>query len=205
VDAVRYFLMREVVFGQDGNFTNETLIGRINADLANDLGNLLSRTVGMIDKYFGGKLPAVQADTDFDESLRAVAAAAVKKAEDAYDNMQFSDALNEIWNFVRRANKYIDEVMPWALFKEGGKEDVLAGSLYMLAESLRIIAILIAPVMPNTPRHIYEQLNIGDDDIKVWESAGSFGLLAREVEISKGDIVFPRIDLKKELEELAGL
>ena len=205
VDAVRYFLLREVVFGQDGNFTNEALIGRINADLANDLGNLLSRTVGMIDKYFGGKLPSVQADTEFDDSLRTVAATAVKKAEEAYDNMQFSDALNEIWNFVRRANKYIDEVMPWVLFKEGGKEDVLAGSLYMLAESLRIIAVLIEPVMPNTPRYVYEQLNIGDDGAKTWESAGKFGLLARDVEISKGDIVFPRIDLKKELEELAGL
>jgi methionyl-tRNA synthetase len=205
VDAVRYFLLREVVFGQDGNFTNEALIGRINADLANDLGNLLSRTVGMIDKYFGGKLPAAQADTEFDESLRETAVAAVKKAEEAYDNMQFSDALNEIWNFVRRANKYIDEVMPWVLFKEGGARDRLAGSLYMLAESLRIIAILIGPVMPNTPRHVYEQLNIGDENIKTWESAASFGLLAKEVEISKGDIVFPRIDLKKELEELANL
>ena len=205
VDAVRYFLLREVVFGQDGNFSNEALIGRINADLANDLGNLLSRTVGMIDKYFNEKLPAEQTETEFDESLREMAAAAMKKAEEAYDNMQFSDALNEIWNFVRRANKYIDEVMPWVLFKEGGQADRLAGSLYMLAESLRIIAILIAPVMPNTPRHIYEQLNIGDDDIKTWESAKSFGLLAKEVSISKGDIVFPRIDLKKELEELANL
>ena len=205
VDAVRYFLMREVVFGQDGNFTNETLIGRINADLANDLGNLLSRTVGMIDKYFGGKLPAGQAATEFDESLMEMAALSVKKAEEAYDNMQFSDALNEIWNFVRRANKYIDEVMPWVLFKEGGAEDRLAGSLYMLAESLRIIAVLIAPVMPNTPRHVWEQLNIADDAVKTWESAKEFGLLGREVVISKGDIVFPRIDLKRELEELAGL
>jgi len=166
---------------------------------------LLSRTVGMIDKYFGRKLPAEQADTEFDESLREMAATSVKKAEQAYDNMQFSDALNEIWNFVRRANKYIDEVMPWMLFKEGGQEARLAGSLYMLADSLRIIAVLIAPVMPNTPRHIYEQLNIKDDEIRTWDSCGKFGLLGREVAISKGDIVFPRIDLKKELEELAGL
>jgi methionyl-tRNA synthetase len=205
VDALRYFLLREVVFGQDGNFSNEALIGRINADLANDLGNLLSRTVGMIDKYFGGKLPAGQAATEFDGSLREMAAQAVQRAEEMYDNMQFSDALNEIWNFVRRANKYIDEVMPWVLFKEGGKEDVLAGSLYMLVESLRIIAILIAPVMPNTPRAVYEQLNIDGDDTKTWESAKNFGLLPKEVVISKGDIVFPRIDLKKELEELANL
>jgi len=205
VDAVRYFLLREVVFGQDGNFTNETLIGRINADLANDLGNLLSRTVGMIDKYFGGKLPAEQEATEFDNSLREAAATAAKKAEEAYDIMQFSDALNETWNLIRRSNKYIDEVMPWALFKEGGQEAKLAGSLYMLAEVLRIAAVLIAPVMPNTPRHIYEQLNMTDDAIKAWDSSKTFGLLPREVVITKGDIVFPRIDLKKELEELAGL
>ena len=203
VDAVRYFLLREVVFGQDGNFTNEALMGRINADLANDLGNLLSRTVGMIDKYFSGKLPAAQAETEFDTSLCEVAATAVQKAEDAYDNMQFSDALNEIWNFVRRANKYIDEVMPWVLFKEGGQKERLAGSLYMLAESLRIIAVLIEPVMPNTPRYVYEQLNMSDDNMKTWGSTKEFGLLGREIVISKGDIVFPRIDLKKELEGLA--
>jgi len=119
--------------------------------------------------------------------------------------MQFSEALNETWNLIRRSNKYIDEVMPWALFKEGGQEAKLAGSLYMLAEVLRIAAVLIAPVMPNTPRHIYEQLNMTDDAIKAWDSSKTFGLLPREVVITKGDIVFPRIDLKKELEELAGL
>jgi len=205
VDAVRYFLLREVVTGQDGNFTNEALVGRINADLANDLGNLLSRTVGMVEKYFGGKLPTAQVATDFDESLTQACAVAVAKAEEAYDNMHFSDALNEIWNFVRRANKYIDEVMPWALFKEEGKQDVLAGSLYMLAESLRIIAVLISPVMPNTPKTVYAQLNIADDGLKTWESTKEFGKLSRDVEVCKGDIVFPRIDIKKELEELEKL
>ena len=204
-DAIRYFLMREVVFGQDGNFTNEALIGRINADLANDLGNLLSRTVGMVEKYFGGQLPAAQAPTDFDESLINTGLTAVQNAEGYFDKMQFSYALNEIWDFVRRANKYIDEVMPWQLFKEGGKEDVLAGSLYMLAESLRIIAAVIGPVMPNTPAAIYSQLNIAGDELKTWESAKKFGLLARDARVSKGDIVFPRIDIKKELEELAGI
>jgi len=205
VDAVRYFLMREVVFGQDGNFTNEALVGRINADLANDLGNLLSRTVGMVDKYFGGKLPARQLATDFDASLIESAAIAAQKAEEAYDRMQFSDALNEIWNFVRRANKYIDEVAPWVLFKEEGRQDVLAGCLYNLAESLRIIAVLIGPVMPNTPVAIHSQLNITDGNLKTWESAKEFGLLDRDVVVTKGDIVFPRIDIKKELEELAGM
>ena len=205
VDALRYFLMREVVFGRDGNFSVEALIGRINADLANDLGNLLSRTVGMIEKYFGGKLPKEQAATDFDESLIATVGEAIKKAEAFYDKMQFSDALNEIWNFVRRANKYIDEVAPWQLFKEGGKAEALAGCLYYLAEVLRIAAILIAPVMPNTPASIYAQLNISDDGLKTWEAAKKFGLLPREIEVCKGEIVFPRIDIKKELEELAEL
>ena len=204
-DAIRYFLMREVVFGQDGNFTNEALIGRINADLANDLGNLLSRTVGMVDKYFGGQLPVNQTATDFDESLIEAAMIAVKKAEEYYDKLQFSDALNEIWNFVRRANKYIDEVMPWQLFKEEGKQNILAGGLYMLAESLRIIAILISPVMPKTPKAVYDQLNIDKDGLKTWDSAKEFGLLTRDVKIIKGDIVFPRIDIKKELEELTDI
>ena len=205
VDSLRYFLLREVVFGQDGNFTNEALIGRINSDLANDLGNLLSRTVGMIDKYFSGKLPSSQKDTEFDQDLIKAADAAVKKSEEAYDKMHFSEALSEIWNFVRRANKYIDEVMPWQLFKETDKHDVLAGSLYKLSESLRIIAILISPVMPSTPNYIYSQLNIEDDTVKTWESSKNFGSISKEVKITKGDIVFPRIDIKKELEELEKL
>lgn len=204
VDALRYFLMREVSFGQDGNFSYEALIGRINADLANDLGNLLSRTVGMIDKYFGGKLPNTQAATEHDKELVQIALNAAKKAEICYDNMQFETALAEIWHFIGKSNKYIDLVEPWKLVKEEDKHDILAGSLYMLAECLRIIAVLIKPVMPNTPRHVYEQLNINDDGMKTWESASEFGLLGREVFINKGEIVFPRIDIKKEMAEVVG-
>jgi methionyl-tRNA synthetase len=195
-DAIRYFLLKEIAFGQDGNYTGDALIARINSDLANDLGNLLSRTVGMIDKYFGGKLPLEQAATSFDDELKEVALKAVKAAEGHYDRMEFDQALIETWSIIRRANKYIDQVEPWKLFKEGGSEDILAGCLYNLVEVLRIAAILIQPVMPATPAKIYSQLNIADEAYKVWDSASNFGLLPKDVTITKGDVIFPRIDVK---------
>jgi methionyl-tRNA synthetase len=203
VDAIRYFLMREVAFGQDGNFTNEALITRINSDLANDLGNLLSRTVGMIDKYFGGKLPKEQEANDLDAEIKALAAAVITRYEAAMEKMLFSDALTEVWYFVRRVNKYIDETSPWVLAKDAAQSAKLAGVLYTLAESLRIISVLISPFMPNTPKAISSQLNISGAELQTWDSLKTFGLLEREVAISKGEIVFPRIDIKKELEELA--
>lgn len=202
VDAVRYFLLREIAFGQDGNFTNESLIQRINSDLANDLGNLLSRTVGMIDKYFGGTLPTTQTKNEFDGEVIKLAEKTVSRVEKYMDNMQFSDAYGEIWNLVRRCNKYIDETAPWVLAKDEAKKAELAGIMYTLSESLRIIAILITPGMPNTPNRIFEQLKIDEEGLKTWESARTFGLLAKEVSINKGEVVFPRIDIKKELEEL---
>ncbi|MDR1531415.1 MAG: methionine--tRNA ligase [Clostridiales bacterium] len=202
VDAIRYFLLREIVFGQDGNFTNEALIGRINSDLANDLGNLLSRTVGMIEKYFGARLPALQEPTAFDKEISDLAASTVDKVEECMDNMLFSDALAAIWTFVRRSNKYADETQPWVLVKQEGKRPQLANVLYTLAESLRITAVLISPFMPNTPGLIRRQLSITDDGLAAWETARRFGLLPREIEIEKGEIIFPRIDLKAELEKL---
>ncbi|MCL2698685.1 MAG: methionine--tRNA ligase [Defluviitaleaceae bacterium] len=197
VDAIRYFLMRDVSFGQDGNFTNEALIHRINSDLANDLGNLLSRTVGMIDKYFGGKLPAEQAGTAYDAGLKETAAAAVAKMEAAMNGLHISDALNEIWNLIRRTNKYIDETTPWILVKDGTKQAELAGALYNLTEVLRIVSVLISPFMPNTPKAIRGQLNMSDESLLTWDAAQKFGLLPKEVTITKGEIVFPRIDIKK--------
>ena len=203
VDAIRYFLMREVVFGQDGNFSNEALISRINSDLANDLGNLLSRTVGMIEKYFGGKLPAEQIGNEFDAQIIELAAKTVKETEEHMDRFFFNEALASIWVLIRRCNKYIDETSPWVLAKDESRKAELAGIMYTLAEALRIVSVLIAPVMPNTPKSIYEQLSIHDDSLKTWESTYEFGKLPKVFEVKKGAIVFPRIDIEKELEELA--
>ncbi|MCL2353999.1 MAG: methionine--tRNA ligase [Defluviitaleaceae bacterium] len=192
VDAIRFFLLREISFGQDGNYTTEILINRLNSDLANDLGNLLSRTVGMIDKYFGGTLPSVQAPTPHDDDLITLAKATAPKAEAHYDALEFDKALDAIWALIGHSNKYIDLVEPWKLAKEEDKQDMLAGSLYNLVEVLRIVAILIEPVMPSTPAKIYAQLNITGNTN--WGDASHFGLAPKEVQVAKGDAMFPRIE-----------
>ncbi len=204
LDAIRYFLMREIVFGQDGNFSNELLINRLNSDLANDLGNLLSRTVGMIDKYFGGKVPEVQEPTEFDEDLKKLAMETVSIAEDRMDKFLFHEALTQIWTLIRRANKYTDETAPWVMAKDPAAQPKLANVMYMLSETLRIVSILISPVMPNTPKAIESQLNISKDITK-WDDAKTFGLLPKAITINKGEVLFPRIDLEKELKELEAL
>ncbi len=205
LDAIRYFLMREIAFGQDGNFTNEALIGRINSDLANDLGNLLSRTVGMIEKYFGGELPFEKETGDFDYSLLKTGYETVTKVEAAMEKMLFSDALSEIWTLIRRTNKYIDENQPWVLIKDEGKKNLLANCLYQVAESLRVISILIEPFMPKTPLKMREQLDLNkpeDAERTTWESAKVWGLTDPCLKVKKGETLFPRIDVKKELASL---
>ena len=199
VDALRYYLLREIAFGSDGIFSNENLINRINSDLANDLGNLVSRTVAMVQKYFGGTIPADREAGEFDADLKALAESTKADAEADLDKLNFSVALTNIWKFVSRTNKYIDETAPWALAKDEAKQARLAEVMYNLCESIRIISILIAPFMPETSAKIRAQLGVAESF--EWEDSGVFGKEATYT-VVKGDIIFPRIDLEKELAEL---
>ena len=201
VDAIRYFLLREIPFGADGLFTNEALINRINYDLANDLGNLLSRTTAMVQKYFGGSIPAQRQAEDLDQDLVAMAPSLRGRYEESMDGFQFSNALAEVWKLIARSNKYIDETMPWALGKAPDKAPRLAAVLYNLCECLRIVSILITPFMPETAPKIQAQIGAGAD-VCNWDSADQWGLLPADAVVSKGETLFPRIDVAKEIAEL---
>ncbi len=205
VDALRFFLLRSFPFGSDGNFTNELLIQTINTDLANDLGNLVSRTTAMAEKYFSGKLPEAKESAELDGELIALASGLRGRYEGQMEKFQFQNALEEVFKVIQRANKYIDENAPWALAKDlEANSSRLAAVLYNLLETVRICAVLLTPFMPESCERIFAQIG-AEKSARTWDSAAQWGVLSAAVSVVKGENLFPRIDLAKELAELEAI
>ncbi|MCR4654823.1 MAG: methionine--tRNA ligase [Lachnospiraceae bacterium] len=200
-DTIRYHILREMALGSDSSFSNEVMINRINADLANGLGNLVSRTVAMADKYFGGTLPKERKEEPIDNELKELALSVRDKVDAFMDNIQLNLALAEIFKLVDRSNKYIDETEPWILGKSEENRARLATVLYNLLESIRIASSLLSSFMPTTMPKVWEQIGAGDEDV-TYENMAKFGVLPLTITVKRGDIIFPRIDIDKEIEEL---
>ncbi|MDD6488788.1 MAG: methionine--tRNA ligase [Clostridia bacterium] len=200
-DAIRYHIMREMALGADSSFSNEIMINRINSDLANGLGNLVSRTVAMVEKYFGGTLPTERESGEFDDDLIACATSLSDKVDSFLDQTQLNNALAEIFKVVSRANKYIDETTPWILAKDENKKIRLATVLYNLLETIRIVSSLLSAFMPTTMPKVWEQIGATETDVS-YENSATFGILPKNITVHKGEAIFPRIDVDKEIEEL---
>ena len=206
VDALKYFLLREFSFGQDGSYNHRNFINRINSDLANDLGNLVSRTVSMVEKYNDGVLVVNDARTDFDQDLINTYKEVRTDFEGQMNELMFHEALESLWKFVRRTNKYIDETMPWVLAKDEANKDQLNHVLYNLCESIRLISTLISSLLPDTARKIFAQLGIaGREDLYDWASTDTFGLLPNGTKVQKGEVLFPRLEVEEEIKVLEDL
>ena len=202
VDPVRYYLLKEIPFGSDGLFNNEIFIKKVNSDLANDLGNLLSRTIAMVDKYFDGVIQAPTCKENIDDELINLALDTPKKVEKAMDELRIPEALEEIWTLIGRANKYIDETTPWILAKDEEKRDRLGTVLYNLLESLRFISVLMTPFLTETSEKMNAQLNT---ELTTWNSLASFDGTKAGGHVVKGDVIFPRIDVEEKLKQLEAL
>lgn len=200
-DAIRYHILREMALGADSSFSNEIMINRINSDLANGFGNLVSRTVAMVIKYFDGTLPAEKTAGEFDDDLIAQATALTEKVDDFMDKTQLQNALAEIFKVVSRANKYIDETAPWVLAKDEANKPRLAAVLYNLLETIRITSSLLSAFMPTVMPEVWEQIGASEGDV-TYENSKKFGVLPADVTVKKGRVLFPRIDAEKEIDEL---